>query len=167
MQKVNIISISIILIIIACSHKESVPVPDPGLVDTGQPFNPIKWYGKERREIAKILPNISNINQEISGGPFTLDNQMGLKSINFTFENSEMDGRLLNLFVDFEKNVTISEAAKKFGVNIENIIPEKKKKYWTFPIQKELIHSFHVNLKPTDTESSGLTSAWIIYDLKE
>ncbi|MBN2091194.1 hypothetical protein JW964_16400 [candidate division KSB1 bacterium] len=167
MQKISLILLIIILIFTSCSQKESAPPPELGLVDTGEPFNPIKWYNKERRDIAKVLPTISNINKEISGGPFILDNQMGLKSINFTFENSEMDGRLLSLFVEFEKPVIPAEAAKKFGVNIENIMPQKMKKYWTFPIQKQLIHSFHINLKPADTEASGLSSAWIVYNLKE
>jgi hypothetical protein len=167
MQKINILLMLTVLIMISCSQKESTPVPELGLIDTGEAFNPIKWYNLDRRSIAKILPGISNIDKEISGGPFTLDNQMDLKSINFTFENSEMDGRLLNLFVDFAAPVTITEAAKKFGVNIENVVPQKMKKYWTFPIQKELIHSFHVNLKPADTETTGLNSAWIVYNLKE
>ena len=167
MQKVIFSGIVILIFFISCTQKEITPPPDLGLIDTGEQFNPIKWYNKERREMAKILPTISQINKEISGGPFLLEKQMGLKSINFTFENSEMDGRLLNLLVEFEKPVKPIEAAKKFGVNIENIAPQKMKKYWTYPVQKQFVHSFHVNLKPEDTETTGLSRAWIVYNLKD
>ena len=154
-----------LLLFYACGTEEQQEIVDSGLTDTGTAFNPKAWYGKTRREMAKLIPQISNVDQDISGGPFLLTDQMGLKSIIFTFEHSEKDARLLNLNVDFAEPVTISQAVKTFGVNIQGITPQKTRRYWLFPVNKPLIHSFMVKLKPSDPDSTPLTTASIAYRL--
>lgn len=149
-----------------CGSEEEKVSIDYGLVDTGQEFNPKAWYGKTRRDMAKILPQITQITKDISGGPFVLKNQMGLSEIKFTFEHSERDARLINLHVDFKAPVTSSLAAKRFGVNLTNIKPQKTRRYWLFPIKKPMIHHFIIKLKTGDADSTQFRNASIAYDVE-
>lgn len=138
---------------------------DPGLQDTGQAFNPLKWYGKNRIDLNRLLPEISNINKSVSGGPFILKDKMGVKEVHFTFENSARDAKLLNLLVLFNEPVTLNQARKKFGVDLSGLVPQKTPRFWHFPIQKPMIHGFMADLKPTDSDSARFLRAWIAYRL--
>ncbi len=153
------------LLVLFCSSKEEAPAIDYGLVATGEAFNPQGWHKITRGEMARILPHITNIQLEVSGGPFELKNEMGLSSILFTFEAAERDDRLMSLYAIFSEPVTVSQAAKKFGVNLGGTAPQKLKRCWNYILNKPLILNFCVDLKPTDTDSARTNRAWIVYYL--
>lgn len=166
MRIFNIILTSILLFnFIGCSGDAEKAMVDRGLRDTGTEFNPFKWYGKNRIELGKLLPQISNINKSVSGGPFLLKDKMGLREITFTFENSGRDARLMNLHALFPEPVTLNQAQKKFGVDLSGISPQKTKRYWHYAINKPMLHGFMVDLKPTDNDSSRFSRTWISYRL--
>jgi hypothetical protein len=166
MKASTIIFVVFLFIILAgCSGDSNQQAVDPGLRDTGQEFNPYKWYGKNRIDMGKLLPEISNIDKSVSGGPFALTHKMGVKEVGFTFENSERDARLLNVLVLFAESVTLNQAQKKFGVDLSGLVPQKTKRFWHFAIQKPMIHGFMVDLKPADADCTRFSRAWISYRL--
>ena len=148
----------VVVVILACNSGEAdLPKGDA----TG--FNPKAWFGKTRADIAQMHPEITRINEEMSSGPFKLSNAYGVKSVNFSFEDSWLDGVIRSVNLTWENGITIDEAAKKFGLDIAGKAPTKTPQYWEYPINTNRIKFFNVKLKPQDSEKSLIKKAWIVY----
>jgi len=126
-------------------------------------FNPKIFYGKTRADIAKMHPNISHIREDMSSGPFTLSNTYGVQLVTFVFEDSWLDGLIRSVNLTWKNGVNITTAAKKFDVDLSGITPNKTPRYWEYPINKDGIKFFKVNLSTDDTEESTLRTAWVVY----
>lgn len=122
------------------------------------------FYGKTRADIAKMHPDVINIYEDMSSGPFTISNIFGVQKVSFLFEDSWLDGLIRSVNLTWENGINISTAAKKFDVDLAGIVPNKTPRYWEYPINKDGIKFFKINLSTVDTEESFLTTAWVVYE---